>query len=211
MLNFKTSYPPLIRITADPPSPRAREALETHIDELMKLRVLREVGHKEEVEVTTPVIITWHKDKSRMVGDFSTFNTYTILDRYPIPRINETLNQLSKARFITSMDYPKGFHQHVLTPPSRILLRIIYHCGSYEYLRRPFVIKNAPSHYQRMRNIIFPPELSEGWLILFIDDIITHSKTWILNLDRPSLVLNRILQVNMKTSLKKFKFGLHEL
>ncbi|MBW0471283.1 hypothetical protein O181_010998 [Austropuccinia psidii MF-1] len=57
------SYPSLLRRPAYPASPRAREALEAHINELLKLGVLRKVGHNEEVEGTTPVIITWHNDK----------------------------------------------------------------------------------------------------------------------------------------------------
>ncbi|MBW0531824.1 hypothetical protein O181_071539 [Austropuccinia psidii MF-1] len=75
MLNVERPYHPLLRRPAYPASPRAREALESHIDKLMKLGVLRNVGHNEEVEVTTLVIITWHNDKSRMVGDFRAFNT----------------------------------------------------------------------------------------------------------------------------------------
>ncbi|MBW0503163.1 hypothetical protein O181_042878 [Austropuccinia psidii MF-1] len=175
MLNVEEPYPPLSRITAYPASPRAREALESNIKELIKLGVLRTVGHNEEVEVTMPVIITWHNDKSRMVGDFRELDTYTIPDRYPFPIIHETLNKLSKAKFITSMDALKGFHQNVLTPHARKLLRIIAHCGIYEYLRMPFGIKNAPSHYQRMMNTIFPHELSEGWLMIYIGDIIICS------------------------------------
>ncbi|MBW0547153.1 hypothetical protein O181_086868 [Austropuccinia psidii MF-1] len=211
MLNVERPYPPLLRGPAYPASPRAREALENHINELMKLGVLRNIGHNEEVEVTTLVIITWHNDKSRMVGDFRALNTYTIPDRYPITRIHETLTQLSKAKSITSMDALKGFHQNVLTPHARKLLRIIAHCGIYEYLRMPFGIKNAPSHYQRMMNTIFPHELSEGWLIIYIDEIIICSETWELNLERLSLVLKKILQVNMKKSLKKCNFGFHEV
>ncbi|MBW0520063.1 hypothetical protein O181_059778 [Austropuccinia psidii MF-1] len=211
ILNVERPYPPLLRRPAYPASPRAREALESHINDLMKLGVLRKVGHNEEVEVTTPVIITWHNDKSRMVGDFRALNTYTIPDRYPIPRIHETLTQLSKARFITSMDALKGFHQNFLTPHARKLLRIFVHCGIYEYLRMPFGIKNSPSHYQRMMSTIFLYELSEGWLIIYIDYNIICSETWKLHLERLSLVLKKILQVNMKISLKKCNFGFHEL
>ncbi|MBW0584113.1 hypothetical protein O181_123828 [Austropuccinia psidii MF-1] len=178
----------------------------------MKLGVLRKVGHNEEVEIKPPVIITWHNDKSRMVGDFRELNTYTIPDRYPIPRIHETLSQLSKARFfLTSMDALKGFHKNFLTPLARKFLRIISHCGIYEYFRMPFGIKNAPSHYQRQMNTIFPHELLEGWLIIYIDEIIICSETWKLHLERLSLVLKKILQVNMKISLKKCNFGFHEL
>ncbi|MBW0527024.1 hypothetical protein O181_066739, partial [Austropuccinia psidii MF-1] len=146
-----------------------------------------------------------------MVGDFRALNTYNIQDRYPIPRIHETLTQLSKARFITSMDTLKGFHHNSLTPHARKLLRIIAHFGIYEYSRMPFGIKNAPSHYQRMINIILPHELSEGWLIIYIDDIIICSETWKLHLKRLSLVLKTILQVKMKISLNICNFGFHEL
>ncbi|MBW0532964.1 hypothetical protein O181_072679 [Austropuccinia psidii MF-1] len=147
MLNVERPYPPLLRRPAYPAIPRAREALESHINELVKLGFLRKFGHNEQVEVTTPVIITLHNDKSRMVGAFRALNTYTIPDRYPIPRIHETLTQLFKANFITSMDSLKGFHQNVLTPQSRKLLSIISHCGIYEYLGIPFGSKYAPSHY----------------------------------------------------------------
>ncbi|MBW0515379.1 hypothetical protein O181_055094 [Austropuccinia psidii MF-1] len=161
MLNVERPYPPLLRRPAYPVSPRAIEALESHIDELVKLGVLRKVGQNEELELTTPVIITWHNDKSRM---------------------------------------------NVLTTHSRKLLRIIAHCGIYEYLRMPFGIENEPFHYPRMMNTIFPHELSEGWLIIYIDEIIICSETWQFHLERLSLVL-----IKMKTSLKECNFWFHEL
>ncbi|MBW0468019.1 hypothetical protein O181_007734 [Austropuccinia psidii MF-1] len=159
-LNIDRPHPPVLKILAYPASPRAREGFKEHIQQLIQLGVLRKVGHNEEVEVTTPVIIAWHNDKSRMVGDFKALNTYTVPDRYPIPRIQETLTQSSKATYITSMDALKGFHQNVLTPKAKKLLRIIAHCGIYEHLRVPFGIKNSPSHYQIVMNTIFPTELS---------------------------------------------------
>ncbi|MBW0558043.1 hypothetical protein O181_097758 [Austropuccinia psidii MF-1] len=75
----------------------------------------------------------------------------------------------------------------------------------------PFGIKNAPSHFQRMMNEIFPEELSEGWLIIYIDYIIVHSKTWEKHVYRLSRVLTKIQSVSMKISLKKFYFVFKEL
>ncbi|MBW0491389.1 hypothetical protein O181_031104 [Austropuccinia psidii MF-1] len=68
IVNVKRNSPPLLILPAYPASPRAREALETNINNVMKLGALRKAGYNEEVDITTPVIITWNDDKSRMVG-----------------------------------------------------------------------------------------------------------------------------------------------
>ncbi|MBW0539229.1 hypothetical protein O181_078944 [Austropuccinia psidii MF-1] len=209
-ININRPYPPVLRRPAYPATPRAK-ALEKNIQGFIQLVVLRIVGHNEEVEVTTPVIIDWHNNKPRMVGDSTAFNTYKVPDRYSSPRIKETLSKFSKSKYITSMDALKGFHQNVLTPKTRKLLKIITHCGIYEYLRMPFGIKNAPSHYQRLMNTIFPTELCEGWLIIYIDDIITFSDSWSLHLERLARVLDKATGANMKISLEKCNFGFEEL
>ncbi|MBW0558413.1 hypothetical protein O181_098128 [Austropuccinia psidii MF-1] len=130
-LHIDGPYPPVLRRPAYPASPRAREAFKKHIQELIQLDVLWKVGHNDEVGGKTPVIIVWHNDKSTMVGDFTALNTYTVPDRYLIPRIQETLTQLSKAKYITSIDALKGFHQNVLTTKAKKLLKIITQCGIY--------------------------------------------------------------------------------
>ncbi|MBW0540420.1 hypothetical protein O181_080135 [Austropuccinia psidii MF-1] len=119
ILNIERPYPPLLRRPAYPVSPKSREALEIHIKELLDLRLIRKVGHNEEVEITTPVIVAWHNGKSRMVGKFRTLNTYTVPDRYPIPKIQIALTQISQAVYISTMDTIKGFHQSLVTPRAR--------------------------------------------------------------------------------------------
>ncbi|MBW0526357.1 hypothetical protein O181_066072 [Austropuccinia psidii MF-1] len=69
-LNIDRSYPPVFRGPAYPSSPRAREASERNIQEVIPLGLLSKVHHNMEVEVTKPVIIAWKSDKSRMVGYF---------------------------------------------------------------------------------------------------------------------------------------------
>ncbi|KAG0139010.1 hypothetical protein CROQUDRAFT_24771, partial [Cronartium quercuum f. sp. fusiforme G11] len=65
-LNIEKPYPPILRKAAYPASPRNRIEIEKHIDELMKLGIIRKVSEAEEVDVTTPIIITWHNGKSRL-------------------------------------------------------------------------------------------------------------------------------------------------
>ncbi|MBW0549972.1 hypothetical protein O181_089687 [Austropuccinia psidii MF-1] len=210
ILNIERPYPQPSRRPAYVASTKSRGDLEIHNKELLDLAVIRNVGHNEEVEVTTPVIVAWNNGKSRMVGYSRALNTYTVPERYPIPKIQISLTQISQV-YISTMDAPKGFHQNVVTPSARKYLRIIVNCGVYEYLRMPFGIKNSPSHFQRMLNEIFHEEPLEGWLIIYIDDIIVCSKTWEEHIYRLSIFFTKIQSVNMKISLKKFHFGFEEI
>ncbi|MBW0538033.1 hypothetical protein O181_077748 [Austropuccinia psidii MF-1] len=206
ILHIERTYPPLSRRPAYPESPKSREALGIHIKELLALGVTEQFVHMEELEITTPVIVAWNNGKSRVVGEFRALNTYTVPDRYPIPKIKIALAQISQGVYIATTDALKGFHQNVVTPRARKYLRIIVHCRVYEYLRMPFGIKNAPSDFQRMINKIFPEELSEGLLIIYIDDIIVCSRTWEEHMYRLSRVLTKIQSINIKISLKKCHF-----
>ncbi|MBW0525034.1 hypothetical protein O181_064749 [Austropuccinia psidii MF-1] len=116
--------------------------------------VIRNIGHNEIVEITTPVLIAWNDSKSRLCGDFSALNNYSKADRYPIPRIPHALDRLAKFKYITKMDCMTGFHQNGVKPNSMKLLRIVCHMGIYEYTRMPFGIKNASAQFQRMLDTI---------------------------------------------------------
>ncbi|MBW0524807.1 hypothetical protein O181_064522 [Austropuccinia psidii MF-1] len=143
-----------------------RKEIEKHINELLDMDVIRMIGHNEIVEITTPVLITWHDGNFRLCGDFRALNKYTKADRYPIPRIPHALDKMEKARYITKMNCTKGSHQNGVKPNPMKLLIIICHMGRYEYIRMPFGIKNAPAHLQRMMDTIFQEEILEGWMVV---------------------------------------------
>ncbi|MBW0472504.1 hypothetical protein O181_012219 [Austropuccinia psidii MF-1] len=173
--------------------------------------VIRKSGHNEIVEITTLVLITGNDGKSRLCGDFRALNNYTKADRYPIPRIPHALDKLPKAKYITKMDCMKGFHQNGVKPNSMKFLRIICHMGIYEYTRMPFGIKNAPVHFQRMIDTIFENEIMEGWMVVYIDDIIISSETWEDHAQYIHRVLSKCTPNNLNISLKKCSFGQQEL
>ncbi|MBW0487683.1 hypothetical protein O181_027398 [Austropuccinia psidii MF-1] len=89
------------------------------------MNAIRKIGHNEIVEIATPVLITWHDEKSRFFGDFRALNNYTKADRYPIPRIPHSLEKLAKTKYITKIDCMKVFHHNGAKPNSMKLLRII--------------------------------------------------------------------------------------
>ncbi|MBW0473338.1 hypothetical protein O181_013053 [Austropuccinia psidii MF-1] len=111
-LDMERPYPPMLRRPPYPESLETRKEIEKHINELLEMNVIRKIGPNEIVDITTPVLITWHDGKSRLCGDFRALNNYTKADRYLIPRIPPALDKLAKAKYITKMDCMKGFHQN---------------------------------------------------------------------------------------------------
>ncbi|MBW0537877.1 hypothetical protein O181_077592 [Austropuccinia psidii MF-1] len=174
-LHVERPYPPILRRPPYPESLETRKEIEKHINELLDMDVIRNIGHNEILEITTPVLITWNDGKSILCGDFRALNNYTKADRYPIPGIPHALDKLAKVKYITKMDFIKDFHQNGVKPKSIKFLRIICHMGIYQCTRMPFGIKNAPAHFQRMMDTIFHEEILEGWMVLYIDYIIIYS------------------------------------
>ncbi|MBW0499770.1 hypothetical protein O181_039485 [Austropuccinia psidii MF-1] len=197
-----------------PPYPEileTRKEIEKHINELLDMDVIRKIGQNEIGGITTTVLITWHDGKYRLCWDLRALNNCQKADRYPIPIIPHALDKLAKAKYITKIDCMKVFHQNGVKPNSMNLLRTICHMGIYEYTRTLFGIKNVPAHFQRMMDTIFQEEILEGWMLVYIDDIILYSETWEDHVQYIDRVLNELTLINLKISLKKFNFGQQEL
>ncbi|MBW0495120.1 hypothetical protein O181_034835 [Austropuccinia psidii MF-1] len=83
--------------------------------------------------------------------------------------------------------------------------------GIYEYTRIPFGIKGSPANFQRMMDTIFKEEILEGWMVVYIDDIIIYSETWEDHMQYIERVLSKCTPINLKISLQKCNFGQQEL
>ncbi|MBW0472990.1 hypothetical protein O181_012705 [Austropuccinia psidii MF-1] len=147
-LDLERPYPPMLRRPPHPESLETRRDIEKHINEVLDMDVISKIGHNKIVEITTPVLITWHDGEYRCHGDLRALNNYTKADRYPISRIPHSLVKLAKAKYITKMECMKGFHQNGVRPIFINLIGIICHMVIYEYTRMPFGIKNVPAHFK---------------------------------------------------------------
>ncbi|MBW0593264.1 hypothetical protein O181_132979 [Austropuccinia psidii MF-1] len=97
-LDVERPYSPMLRRPPYPASLESSKEIEKQINELLDTVVIRKIGHNKIVEITTPVLITWHDGKSRLCRHFRALNNYAKSDRYPIPRIPHALNKLANAR-----------------------------------------------------------------------------------------------------------------
>ncbi|MBW0471712.1 hypothetical protein O181_011427 [Austropuccinia psidii MF-1] len=206
-LDVERPYPPMLRKPPYPAKLATRNEIQKHINELLGLDCIRKLGHNEIVEITTPVLITWHDGKSRLCGHFRALNNYKKVDRYPIPRIPHAIDKLAKAKFITKMDFMKGFHQNGVKPNSMKQCKIICHMGIHKHTRMPFGIKNAPAQFQGMMDTIFQEEILERWMVVYIDDIIIYSETWAHPVQYINRVCSKCTPINLKISLKKCNSG----
>ncbi|MBW0564007.1 hypothetical protein O181_103722 [Austropuccinia psidii MF-1] len=80
-LDVEIPYLPMLRRPPYPASLETRKEIEKHINELLDMDVIRTIGNNEIVEITTPVLITWHDGKSGLCGDFRALNNYMKYDR----------------------------------------------------------------------------------------------------------------------------------
>ena len=154
-----------------------------------------------------PILLVKKKDTDyRFCVDYRKLNSNTVKDRYPLPRIDDTIDALHGAQYFTTLDLASGYWQIELDEESKPKTAFTSEAGHFEFNRMPFGLQNAPSSFQRLLNTIFAEELFI-FLLLFIDDLIVFSRTLKEHLIHLRVVLTKLRDAGLKLKLKKCFFA----
>ena len=154
---------------------------------------------------SSPCILVPKPDGTyRMCTDYRKVNNATKTDTFPIPRIDDCIDKIGNAKYITKIDLLKGFYQVPLTERAKELSAFVTPDGLFQYKVMPFGMKNAPATFQRLiNNVISGIDGCEA----YIDDVFIYSDTWEEHLAILRTFFERLSSAMLTVNLAKSEFG----
>lgn len=150
-----------------------------------------------------PVVLVRKSDGSwRFCIDYRAINAVTKKDRFPLPRIDECLSVLGGAAWFSTLDLLSGYYQLRMDPSSIEKTAFMSHEGFYEFTRLPFGLCNAPSHFQRVMQIVLSG-LQWNFALVFLDDIIVFSTSFEQHCRDLSIIFARLRQYGLTAKPSK--------
>ena len=128
-------------------------------------------------EWASPMVLVPKKDGSiRMCVDFRRLNSVTQVDPYPMPRVDELLDHIGKARYITTLDLTRGYWQVPVALSVRPLTAFITPSGVFQFRVMPFGLNGAPATFQRLMDRLLSG--LEKFSAAYLDDVVIFSDSW---------------------------------
>ena len=171
-LHVKDDATPVVQPLRRPPF-SLRDKIEKKLDQLESMDIIEKVNSPSS-RVSPVVVVSKPNGEVRLCVDMRQANCAVERERYPIPTIDEVLQDMNRSKVFSKLDLRWGYHQIALSEESREITTFITHKGLYRYKRLMFGISSAPEKYQQV--IQQTLQDIEG-VHNISDDIIVHGAT----------------------------------
>ncbi|XP_024314628.1 uncharacterized protein LOC112270762 [Brachypodium distachyon] len=184
-------------------NPAQKDEIEKQVSELLRQAVIQ---HSCSPFASLALLVQKKDGSWRMCVDYRHLNALTVKNRYPLPVINELLDELVGACFFTSLDLCAGYHQIRMNLYDEAKTAFKTHHGHFEYKVMSFGLTNAPATFQGTMNTILAP-LLRRCVIVFIDDILIYNRTLEEHIDHPRQVFSLLQQHQLRVKRSKCSFA----
>jgi hypothetical protein len=198
-------------------APTSRAPYRLGLDELEELKKqLQDLVDKGFIRPSTspfgaPILFVKKKDGTlRMCMDYRALNENTIKNKYPLPNVDDLLDQLSGARYFSKIDLRSGYHQIRIAAGDEHKTAFRTRYGHYEFIVLPFGLTNAPATFMRLMNDVLRPYLDK-FAVAFLDDVLIYSRTLEEHEQHVRLVLDVLRRQKLYAKLSKCEFFKDEI
>ncbi|KAK2920619.1 hypothetical protein Q8A73_000104 [Channa argus] len=141
---------------------------------------------------------------SRFCNDYRKVNAITKPDSFPLPRMDDCVDRVGSAKYVTKLDLLKGHWQVPLTPRASEISAFVTPDHFLQYTVLPFGLRNAPATFQRLMNTVLS---GVNTCEIYLDDIVAYSATWSEHLKTLSEIFSRLRAASLTLNLAKCEFG----
>ena len=113
----------------------------------------------------------------RLCIDYRVLNKITVRNRYPIPQIDDLLDQLKGAKYFSKIDLKSGYHQVPIEPSDLWKRAFKAKEGLFKWRVIPFGLTNALETLMRLMDDILQL-FTNSFVVVYLDDIMIFSQTW---------------------------------
>lgn len=153
----------------------------------------------------SPSLLVEKSDKSpRFCTDYRKVNKVTKSDSYPLPRMEDCIDRVGSAKFVSKFDLLKGYWQVPLSARAREISAFVTPFGLFEYTVMSFGLRNAPATFQRLMNKVISG--LEGCAV-YLDDVVIFSDTWETHVARVRALFKRLSFARLTVNLAKCEFA----
>lgn len=140
----------------------------------------------------------------RFCTDYRKVNAVTVPDSFPLPRMEDCIDGIGPAMFITKLDLLKGYWQVPLTPRASEISAFVTPDHFLQYTVMPFGVRNAPATFQRLMSLVLGNVKN---CKVYLDDVVVYSADWASHIASVTEVFQRLEKASLTLNLTKCEFG----